>query len=105
MAFEERRRAPRVEMALGPELRLNRRVRVRLVDISGSGVLIASDERLPPGTVGNLKVPLGAEPFQAEVEINREEPSEAAPVMLGASILDASRDSRETLEQFLRRWQ
>jgi c-di-GMP-binding flagellar brake protein YcgR len=92
-------------MTPGPEVRLTRRVRVRLVDISLGGALVASDERLPPGTAGELRVPLGGEPFKASVEIRREEPPLAAPVMLGTAILDVNRGSRETLEQFLRKWQ
>ena len=65
MAFEERRRGPRVQTLAGPELRLDKRVRVRLVDISAEGALLACDERVPPATVGRLRVALGNEPFEA----------------------------------------
>jgi hypothetical protein len=105
VAFEERRRGPRVEIAGGPELRLNRRVRVRVLDISSGGALVACDERVPTGTVGRLRVALGSEPFEAAVEIRREEPRSGAPVLLGAVIVSASRGSEDALEQFLRRSQ
>jgi hypothetical protein len=104
MAFEERRRGPRVETSAGPELRLDKRVRVRLVDISAGGALLACDERVPPGTVGRLRVALGSEPFEASVEIMREEPR-AESVLLGAAIISAGRGSQDALDQFLRRSQ
>jgi hypothetical protein len=105
MAFEERRRGPRANIAPGPELRLNRRLRVRLLDVSSGGALVACDERVAPGTVGRLRVALGSEPFEASVEIRREEPRSGGPVLLGAVIVSASRGSEEALEQFLRRSQ
>jgi len=103
MPFEERRREPRVEIAAGPELRLEKRVRVRLVDISAGGALLACDERVPPGTVGRLRVALGSELFEASVEVTREEPRTEPPVLLGTVIIDVSRGSQDALEQFLRR--
>ena len=103
MAFEERRRGPRVETSEGPELRLDKRVRVRLIDVSAGGALLACDERVPTGTVGRLRVALGSEPFEASVEIRREEPRSEPPVLLGTVILDISRGSQDALDQFLRR--
>ena len=105
MAFEERRRGPRVETAAGPELRLDKRLRVRLVDISADGALLACDERVPPGTVGRLRVALGSEPFEASVEIRREETQSEPPVLLGTVIVSVSRGSQDALDQFLRRSQ
>ena len=104
MAFEERRRGPRVETE-GPELRLDKRIRVRLVDISAGGALLACDERVPPGTVGRLRVALGSEPFEASVEIKREEPRSEPPVLLGTVIISMGRGSQDALDQFLRRSQ
>ena len=105
MGFEERRRGPRVETSAGPQLRLDKRLRVRLVDISGGGALLACDERVPPGTVGRLRVALGSEPFEASVEIMREEPRAEPPVLLGAAIISVGRGSQDALDQFLRRSQ
>jgi hypothetical protein len=85
-------------------MRLARRVRVRVVDVSLGGALIASDERIGPGTVGQLRVPLRRGRFEAEVVVKREEVrSESPPVLLGAAIVSAAPASRELLEQFLGR--
>ena len=105
MGFEERRRGPRVETPAGPELRLDKRIRVRLVDISGGGALLACDERVPPGTVGRLRVALGSEPFEASVEVRREEPRAEPPTLLGTEIISVGRGSQDALDQFLRRSQ
>jgi hypothetical protein len=105
MAFEERRRGPRVETSEGPELRLDKRVRVRLIDISAGGALLACDERVPTGTVGRLRVALGSEPFEASVEVMREEPRSEPPVLLGTAIISMGRGSQDALDQFLRRSQ
>jgi hypothetical protein len=104
MAFAERRRGRRVEILPHPEMRLARRVRVRVVDVSLGGALIASDERIGPGTVGQLRVPLRRGRFEAEVVVKREEVrSESPPVLLGAAIVSAAPASRELLEQVLGR--
>jgi hypothetical protein len=105
MAFEERRRGPRIETPAGPELRFDKRVRVRLVDISAGGALLACDERVPAGTVGRLRVALGNEPFEASVEIRREESRSEPPVLLGTVIISMGRGSQDALDQFLRRSQ
>jgi hypothetical protein len=105
MTFHERRRGPRVETSGGLELRMDKRVRVRLVDISAGGALLACDERVPPGTVGRLRVALGTEPFEASVEIRREEPRSEPPVLLGTVIITMGRGSQDALDQFLRRSQ
>jgi c-di-GMP-binding flagellar brake protein YcgR len=103
MAFVERRRWPRVTLAPGTELRLSKRVHVRLVDISAGGALVACDERLPVGTKGRLRLALGGEPFEASVEIKREDTRPESRTLLGAAILSAGQASQDALEQFLRR--
>jgi PilZ domain len=104
MEFAERRQGRRVEVLPRPELRLARRVRVRLVDVSLGGALIASDERIAPGTIAQLRVPLRRGRFDASVLVKREERrAESPPVMLGAAIVSAAPESRELLEQFLGR--
>ena len=95
MGFEERRRGPRVETPAGPVIRLDKRIRVRLVDISAEGALLACDER----------VALGSEPFEASVEIRREEPRAEPPTLLGTAIISVGRGSQDALDQFLRRSQ
>jgi c-di-GMP-binding flagellar brake protein YcgR len=103
MNFAERRQGPRTEVLPRPEFRLARRVRVRLVDISLGGALVASDERLGRGTVGQLRLPLGRGRFEAAVVVKREEVvAEPPAVLLGAAIVSAGAESRDVLEQFLR---
>ncbi len=104
MDFPERRQGRRVEVLPRPEIRLARRVRVRLVDISLGGALVASDERLGRGTVGQLRLPLGRGRFEAAVVIKREEVGPEPPaVLLGAAIVSAAAESRDLLKQFLGR--
>ena len=50
---------------------LTREVRVRLVNISGSGCLVESTHRLEPGTSGVLRVRVGGDTFTDDVRINR----------------------------------
>jgi hypothetical protein len=101
--FEERRRGPRLALAHRPGLRLNRRVMIRLLDISGSGALVAAEERLPVGTVGQMRLALGGQPFKASVQVKREE-SRADTVLLGTKLVPVDQASQAVLEQFLRRW-
>ncbi|CAN5349787.1 hypothetical protein BH23ACI1_BH23ACI1_32150 [soil metagenome] len=101
--FEERRRSPRLELASAPELRLNRRVVVRLVDISESGALVASDEHLPVGTTGQLRLALGGQPFQASVQVRRDQVGQDRAILLGTTIAPEGHSSQDVLEQFLRR--
>jgi hypothetical protein len=102
MEFAERRQGRRVEVLPRPELRLARRVRVRVLDVSLGGALIASEERISPGTIAQLRVPLRRGRFDASVLVKREEVrAESPPVLLGAAIVSAAPESRELLEQFL----
>jgi hypothetical protein len=103
MEFQERRRGTRVALARGPELRLSRRVRVRVVDISAGGALVAPEEQLPVGARGRLRVLLGGENFEASVEIRREHGHAGTPILQGAVIVSADQANQAALEQFLRR--
>ena len=58
-AFEERRKSPRVAVGGQYVFRADQRVRVRLLDISAAGALLQTDERLPVGGVGKLRLSLG----------------------------------------------
>jgi hypothetical protein len=101
--FEERRRSPRLELPHRPGLRLNRRVVIRLVDIAGNGALVAAAERLPVGTVGQMRLALGGQPFKATVQVKREEVTAEHGVLLGTKLVPVDRPSQVVLEQFLRR--
>jgi hypothetical protein len=103
-AFQERRRTPRVATHGRYEFRLGRRIRIRVVDISGRGALLAADERLPIGTRGRIQVSLGGHQFDGTVEVRREHTAAAGPTHLVGSTLTPSQSRhQDALEQFLRR--
>jgi hypothetical protein len=76
---------------------------IRLVDISGSGALVAAGERLPVGTVGQMRLALGGQPFKATVQVMREEVTADQGILLGTKLVPVDRPSQAVLEQFLRR--
>ena len=67
----ERRRVPRVALDEGLECRLEVRTRVRLVDISLTGALMASDAQLPVGTRAHMHAGVGSAPFAPDVLVQR----------------------------------
>lgn len=101
--FQERRRTPRVALEGRQEFRLARRVRVRIVDISAGGALLAADERLPIGSSGRLQVSLGGNQFEGQVEIKREQPAAGQGHLLGGMVTPSQPRHQEALDQFLRR--
>ena len=105
MPAPERRQGRRVEILPRPEFRLARRVRVRLVDISQDGALVASDEAIGTGTTGQLRFPLGRGRFEALVVVNREEvqPPPQPSVLTATSVVSVEHESQELLEEFLGR--
>jgi c-di-GMP-binding flagellar brake protein YcgR len=105
MPATERRQGRRVEILPRPEFRLARRVRVRLVDISLGGALVASEEPIGTGTTGQLRFPLGRGRFEALVVVNREEvqPSPQPSVLTATSVVSVEHESQELLEEFLGR--
>ena len=50
---------------------LTRELRVRLIDISGSGCLVESQRRLEGGTVGTLRLQFGVEEHAEDIQIVR----------------------------------
>jgi hypothetical protein len=102
--FQERRRTPRVAVDGRHEFRLGRRIRVRVMDISASGVLLAADERLPVGTTGRLQISLGGSQFEGQVQVRREQPAPGGKgQLLGAAVTASQPRHQEALEHFLRR--
>ncbi len=70
-AFVERRRQPRVTMPTEQQVGLPLSVTVRLVDISNSGVLLSSTQKMAVGQRARLQTTLGQDPFNASVEVRR----------------------------------
>jgi hypothetical protein len=101
--FQERRRTPRVALEGRQELRLGRRIRARVVDISGSGALLSVDEGVPVGARGRLQISLGGAQFEAQVLIRREQAGVGSGQLLGAVLTPTHARHQEALEQFLRR--
>src|SRR4051812_11704346 len=102
--FEERRKSPRVEVGGQYMFRADQRVRVRLLDISAGGALLQTDERLPVGGIGRLRLSLGGTPFEATVEVKREEPvAELRGRVAGVFIVAMPPREQDALEDFLRR--
>jgi hypothetical protein len=102
--FQERRKTPRVALHGQQEFRLGRRIRVKVVDISASGALLAADERLPVGTRGRLQVSLAGAQFEGQVQVKREQPVQAGGShLVGLTVSPSQPRHQEALEQFLRR--
>jgi hypothetical protein len=104
-AAVERRRVPRVAVDEGLECRLEMRTRIRLVDISLTGVLLASEAQLPVGTRAHLHAGVGAAPFAPEVQVQRisDRGSRDSKPALGAVFIGMDERSRRNLEAFLRK--
>ena len=106
MMTVERRRHVRVTVPPGEGVHVEVRHRVRLLDISLSGALIACEASVPLGSIGKVRTALSAAPFTAEVQVRREQPatgSRPASPALGTMFLSMDEISRRSLEQFLRR--
>ncbi len=101
----ERRKSPRVEMRSHQLVKLELRHRVRLLDISQSGALIACETLLPVGTRGHLRAGLAAQPFSAEMAVRRHHARTATrpAISLGAMFGSMDDRSRRSLELFLPR--
>ena len=103
--FQERRRTPRVVMDGRHEFRLGRRMKVRVVDISGSGVLLAVDDRLPVGSTARLQIALGGAQFEGQLVVQREQSAHdgSKAHLCGAVVTPSQPRHQDALEQFLRR--
>jgi PilZ domain len=101
----ERRRVSRVAVEDGLECRLEVRTRVRLVDISLTGALLATESELPVGTRAQMKAGVGAAPFSPDVEVQRvvERPGRDVKAAVGAVFVGMDDKSRRSLEEFLRK--
>ena len=101
---QERRRAPRIDISEAFECRFEMRARVRLIDISASGLLLHSDAALPVKSAGQLKAVLASERFSPELEVRRSVPlPRNEGTQLGMVFLGMDDGSRKSLEAFLRK--
>jgi c-di-GMP-binding flagellar brake protein YcgR len=102
--FQERRKHPRVSITVQCEFRVPRRVRVRLLDVSAGGALLASEEGLPVGEAGRLRVLLGGTPFETAIEVRRDEPAaEGRGRVAGVAMVSMQGGQQDALDEFLRR--
>ena len=99
----ERRRGPRVAVDEGLECRLEVRTKIRLLDISLSGALMAGDAALPVGTRAQLRAGVGPAPFAPEVQVKRQVDRSGRDAALGAVFVGMDEKSRRSLEEFLRK--
>lgn len=101
--MSERRGAGRIEIN-GVDCRLVTRTRVKLLDLSLSGALIASDVGIPNGAVARLSTVLGVGYFAPVVEVLRSAPCrQVSGRELGVQFQRMDDRSRKHLESFLTR--
>jgi hypothetical protein len=96
---------PRVALDSGVDCRLELRTRVRLLDISLSGALLAAELALPVGAGAQLRSSLGPGTFSSNVQVKRNVTLSAGiPLQgLGAAFTGMDDRSRRSLEDFLRK--
>jgi hypothetical protein len=101
----ERRQSPRVTVGGGIECQLDLRSRVRLLDISLSGALLAADLAMPVGASAQLRSGLGASPLRTDVQVRRSARLAAGLPLKGVGAVFTAMDerSRQTLEDFLKK--
>src|SRR5690242_17843316 len=99
----ERRLQPRWRTRDGVFCQLHVRTRVRVIDISGSGVLFGTDVPLPIGTDARLRSVIGNGTFAPAIEVRRVAPTAAQrESALGAIFTSMDDKSRRSLESFLK---
>jgi PilZ domain-containing protein len=103
--FIERRQSPRIPLDGVVQCRLDLRTRVRMLDISLSGALLAAELALPAGAAADLRTGLGVTAFRAEVEVQRTVGLTAGALVNGIGAMFTTMDdrSRRGLEDFLRK--
>jgi hypothetical protein len=102
----DRRQSPRVPPAFECECRVPVRIRVRLLDISLDGALLAGDAHLPKGTITQVRLPLGPSPFSAAGEVRRvseDRLGARAAATVAVAFRSMDEHSRRSLQDFVRR--
>jgi hypothetical protein len=99
----ERRRTPRWTVPQPVNCTLQVGARVRLVDISASGTLLAGEVTAPVGATGRLRAGVGLG-FTPAVEIRRHATVAQRPGRgVGARFTNMDDRSRQSLEDFLKK--
>lgn len=99
----ERRRTPRVPLGAAVECAIKVQSRVSILDVSLTGMLLATEVALPPGTRVHLRTFLGGSGFAADVEVQRTTRRKRGPAESGVTFIRMDGQSHRSLEQFLRR--
>jgi hypothetical protein len=102
----ERRRSPRVPMREDETVGLPVGLTVRLLDISSSGVLLFSPQALGFGQRATLRTILGADPFNADIEVRRvsaggTSTSPGAGYRIGAAFVGLDDKAHRAVTRFL----
>ena len=101
---EERRRGPRADVQDQTECRFEMHLRVKLLDVSATGALLASDAVLPVASTGQLKAVLASGNFSSNLQVQRTgSSSRAESTLLGTVFQGMDHESRKSLEAFLRK--
>ncbi len=104
-AILDRRRSPRVAVGPSTQLAVPTPMTVRVMDISASGVLLSSPQRMTVGQRATLQLTLSGEPLNVEVEVRRVAEGQEAMgrnrYRLGAAFIAPDEYARRSVEQFL----
>ena len=101
---QERRGGPRVAISDHVDCRFELRAKVRVVDISATGVLLETNEALPVHSSGRLKTVLAAVRFTPSLQIRRTAPRpQHEGLQLGTVFAGMDEESRRSLEAFLKK--
>lgn len=103
--IQERRQGPRTTVSPSPECLLEVRARVRMIDISLTGTLLATPVPLPVGTQAHLRSNVGPSSFAPAVQVRRFGDVLGRGATGGIGVMFTSMDdrSRRSLEDFLRK--
>jgi hypothetical protein len=102
--FQERRRSPRLRISGKGEMYVPLKFPVRLLDISLSGALVATDVPLPVGGRGRLLASAPGGRLATAFYVSRRRVEPAAPAgVFGAAFVDIDAHNQKCLEQLLNR--
>ena len=100
----DRRRHPRVPTTgSAPALSLPAALTVQLLDISETGALLSSSQRLTVGQRAQLRTRIGSEPITLNVEIRRVSDARHArgPYRVGARFIGLDDETQRKISRFL----